>query len=59
MADNGTILKLFKGVYIDDIPVTNSDVSSTEPYIWRIEDNLLQHGIRYQTILYNLQDYSR
>lgn len=54
MADNGTILKLFKGVYIDDIPVTNSDVSSTEPYIWRIEDNLLQHGIVFDPKIYSV-----
>ena len=51
-ADNGTILKLFKGIYIDYLPARNFDNIENDQQIWITKERLLKHGIVFDPNIY-------
>lgn len=51
-ADNGTILKLFKGIYIDYLPSRNFDNIENDQQIWITKERLLKHGIVFDPNIY-------
>lgn len=51
-ADNGTILKLFKGVYIDYLPARKFENTQNDQQIWITKERLLKHGIVFDPNIY-------